>query len=223
MNPRYVHLALATLASGVGALRLPNANNPFQMNALPPASVRNLAGELSTAASILRKDLLPCTGQEPPKPLVMVAVRDSVFQQLVGELVHHITTGNRAGSSWVKPIALRQASNVSLAVAAENFDPCLGWFESDIGEGSVYLFSQLAPAAFVPTSCLSPNVPPALALNVRSLSEAHAASTAERPLHEMQSKDVSVLQAFMQHMVQEQGESRDNKGGDELYDPLSNL
>merc|ERR1719230_1656471 len=135
MNPRW--LALATLASGVGALRLPNANNnnPFQMNALPPASFRNLAGELSTAASILRKDLLPCTGQEPRKPLVMVAVRDSVFQQLVGELVHHITTGNRAGSSWVKPIALRHASNVSLAVAAENFDPCLGWFESDLGEG----------------------------------------------------------------------------------------
>lgn len=190
------------------------------MHALPPAALRDVAAEAITAASALRRDALPLSGQAAPRPLVMMAVRKNAFQQLIGELVHHVTSGNRKGTSWVRPLALRQASNVSLANAAERFDPVLGWLDADVGGGSVHLFSPLAPAAFVPTLRCT-EVPPALAVAIRSLSDAHAA-TDLCPDH-APTEDMLTLQAFMTLVGQDADEPDEDTGGNALYDPLGGM
>merc|ERR1711924_159458 len=97
-------------------------------------------------------------------------------------------------------------SNVSVAVAAERFDPVLGWLDTDVGGGEVHVFSSLAPAAFLPT-CHCTEVPPELCLAVRSLSEAHAASAAEDAAMGVAPimappEDFAMLQAFMAQVAQ---------------------
>jgi len=179
---------------------------------------------MATAANLLRRDVLPLAGEKAPKPLVMVTVRDGVFQQCVGTLIDHVTSGNSAGTSWIRPLALRSAQNASLAVAAESYDPVIGWLNVDVGGGSVHLFGPLAPAAFVPTAQCEP-VPPALALAVRSLSEAHAASAEAATLADqtLADDDMRVLQTFMTHVAREpdDGESDAQQRG--FYYPLAGL
>ena len=107
------------LAAGVAAMRLPpEFGRPITPPpaALPPAAARDVAAEAAAAASLLRKDVLPLSGEESRvRPLIMLAVRtDSHYAQLIGELVQHISSGRRAGSSWVRPLALRTAKNLSL-------------------------------------------------------------------------------------------------------------
>ena len=205
------------------ALRLPENFNGFIRPptplSLPPAAVRDVAAEAVAAASMLRKDVLPLTGEPEKKPLVMIAVRAGAYQQCIAELVQHCT-GKREGTSWVRPLALRRAANISVAVAAEAFDPTLGWLDSDVGESTIHMFSALAPAAFVPTSRLC-DVPPALAVAVRTLHQAHEATaddlvSADQPVSH---NDYGVLQAFMALIANDDDGSRDP----DLYDPLANL
>lgn len=208
---------LIALVAPNTALRLPQNIRPSTPIALPPAALRNVAAEAATAASVLRKDVLPLTGQPITKPLVMCAVRtNGNFQQCVAELVQHCE-GPRAGTSWVKPLAMRVAANVEVAVAAENYDPCLGWLDGDVGESTVRVFSSLAPAAFVPTSRLC-DVPPALAVAVRLLHEAHETEDVDLELAGRRG-DYVVLQAFMALLANEpdEGGGRDPN----LYDPLN--
>ena len=149
--------------------------------------------------------------------------------QLVGELVQHITEGTRAGTSWVKPLALRTAQNATLACAAQEFDPTLGWC-GEKGDGDdavpsrVHFFSPLAPAAFVPSSPLVP-VPAPLALAVRTMSSVHTSAAEESVVADddgaqQQAADMRVLSAFMA-LVGSSTKKKRGGGGGELYDPLA--
>ena len=91
--------------------------------------------------------------------------------------------------------------------------------DKDVGGSSVHVFGNLAPAAFVPTpSCCE--VPPALALAVRSLAEAHADSSTDiLPNAASQTADFAKLQAFVS-LVGRQADDEDEPPASPLYDPL---
>lgn len=151
---------------------------------LPPASIRNVAAEAMAAASVYRdmREILP-TPTRPARSLAyIVAASHSQYQQLVGEITQEITEGKCAGTTWLKPLALRMATNTSLALAAERYDVTLGWFDAPGSEcivpSSVHVFAPGAPSAFVPSDQLR-GVPRSLGLAVRSMSDAHAESAAE--------------------------------------------
>ena len=218
-------LSALILTATTGALLTPppgsNGQHFQQQNAfaLPPASARDVAAEMTAAASLLRKDVLPLSGiKDERKPLVVIAVRENAYQQLVGEKIQEITDGKQAGTTWIKPVALRLANNISVAVAAEEYDPVLGWLDADIGGSSVHLFSPLAPAAFVPTHSLQ-SAPASLAILVRSLAEAHASAAEEdeEGLNAARGKDFAALRAFMAHVAELPPPPLAPPG---LYDPL---
>lgn len=226
-------LFLAALLPLVSALRLPppEGTGTFSRKpiALPPAPARDVAAEAAAAASLLRKDVLPLSGTQEEhgaRPLLMVAVRQQhAYAQLVCEVIQTITTGTRAGTTWCKPLALRRADNVAIAMAAEKYDPVLGWLSTDVGGGSVHLFTAAPPAAFVPTDRLS-ELPPELGIAVRSLVEAHAAQAdeamcvADAAAASMpQQGDFTALREFMALLAQEE---RDEPT-DGFYDPLADM
>ena len=154
---------------------------------LPPAGSRDIAAEASAAAAAFRPSSVPLfqpihnAGAPAARPLVLLTLVGEDFTQLVGEVVSEVTSGARAGTTWLRPLALRVTSNVTLAQSAFNYDPMLGWIGGG-GEDSaatavpsdIHLFSCLAPAAFIPSVMLE-SVPAALSSVVRSMSEAYAA------------------------------------------------
>ena len=202
---------------------------------LPPAvSGRDVAAEAIIAASLLRKDsrTMLSSPEQQLRPLVMAVVCDSTFTCLVGELIQHVESGLRAGSSWIKPIAIRSAHNVSLAVRAEEYDCTLGWTQpsqdaaaqnvpsSQDAWSDVHLFSPLVHNAFIPTAELV-DVPGELSLIVRTLAESHAAALAadEGALDAANhSKDFDFLHAFMSRIALGRPGTREGRSG--FYDPL---
>ena len=196
---------------------------------LPPALAgRDMAAEAIAAASVLRKDV-PVRQHEEQRSLIMAAVRADTYAVLIGEVIQHITSGKRAGSTWIKPLALRSCSNVSLAVAQEHYDPTLGWVtskEADASDSSSYvrLFSPLAHNVFLPTDTLS-DPPASLALVVRMMAESHAASLAEDDGAAVgavdQSEDFRLLRAFMSLLDAPTRPTNDDQSGSGLYDPLA--
>lgn len=146
---------------------------------------------------------------------------------MVAECIQHISTGNRAGTTWIKPLALREARNATLARAAERFDPTLGWLRDHSESASVesasvvpsriHIFSPLAPAAFVPTARCD-KVPVALCLAVRAMSEAHAASVSEQSLCDfnVRAEDFRIIEQFVMLVDEPQQPGED----DVFYDPL---
>lgn len=174
------------------------------LRALPPAAVRDIAAEASVAASRLRPSSVPLFRKEGTEPdaerrLAILTYDDNLqHSQLVGEIISNVTTGARAGLTWSRPLALRLCTNATTARAAWAYDPCLGWSETSSFDNEIYLFSKLAPAAFLPTELLQP-VPPELALVVRSMSSAHAeaASTEDLLAGTMNALDHATLYDFM--------------------------
>lgn len=141
---------------------------------------------------------------------------------MVAECIQHISTGNRAGTTWIKPLALRETRNATLARAAERFDPTLGWLRGHSESASVvasriHIFSPLAPAAFVPTARCD-KVPVALGLAVRAMSEAHAASVSEQSLCDfnVRAEDFRIIEQFVMLVDEPEQPGRD----DVFYDPL---
>ena len=131
---------------------------------------------MAAAIAAQRVDVGPSDTATEDRPLCMLTVAGHNFEQLVCEVVQRIESGAKAGTTWLKPLALRRVENATLAQAAWEYDPTIGWLDhaSSDGLGAVTVFSQLIQAAVVPTAKLR-DVQPGLALVVRSLYEAHAA------------------------------------------------
>lgn len=192
---------------------------------LPPAARRDVAAEAIAASSLLRKDhpVLArdaAAAAKDTRPLAMLCFRDGSFAQLVGEVIDHITSGRQAGKTWIRPLAIRQSSNVSLAIAAERFDPTIGWLDAQEGgvPSRLHIFSPLAPAAFVPTHQLE-ELPQALTLAIRTMSDAHASANAEAHLEAAtQSDDFFMLQSFMRRLDDERPPGDDKQP---LFDPFA--
>ncbi len=178
--------------------------------ALPPAADRDIAAEASIAASLFRPSSVPLfrpvdetnldRQQRRVALLTHLASPGTSFQQLACEVVADITSGKRLGTSWAKPLALRTSANATLAESAHRFDPCIGWIESSV-PSTIHIFSRLAPAIFVPSAKLE-EAPAALALAVRSMTEAHADSGDDSNGYGFladghQHSDAAVLHAFV--------------------------
>jgi hypothetical protein len=214
---------LLLAAHGAPALRPMRPNhrvNKLPLS-LPPAQHRDVVAEVMAAASAVTRSsaaAMPPTSSSSSvtKPLVLITVcsGEHNFQQCVGELVQHITTGSRIGTSWVKPLALRVAENATVAAAAADYDPMLGWVELDgedpIASSHVYVFSPLAPATFVPTAQLV-DAPAGLALAVRTMSTAAAAEERAHP------NEFAIVQDFIRLL----GERQTREGDSPFYDPLA--
>lgn len=194
------------------------------LRALPPAEIRDIAAEAITAASVFRPSSVPLYDvpeqRKEQAQLVLIMLVDepstaAPFQQLVAEVVSNITSGKRAGSSWLRPLALRSSLNATMAQAAWEYDPCIGWCGSDDGSlvvpSNIHMFSRLAPDTFVSTSLLRP-VPTALALAVRSMSEAHADSCTD--YETAATLDSTTIHMFMRAVA------ATRLGTTSLYDPL---
>jgi len=211
--------------------------------ALPPAASRELAAEVMAATSLLTRSSAKLASQQEceTRSLILLSIRcEPSFQQLAGEVISHISSGPRAGTSWLRPLALRTVSNVSLAMAAERFDPTIGWLGTRDADADgpvpshLHLFSPLAPAIFVPTANAE-EIPPATAIAIRSLSQAHAAAAEEAHVdllrqsdaaaaHGPERADAHALRAFMARLsLTEPGAARTDLdgGGSSSYDPLS--
>lgn len=246
LRAQRVRTGTISMSAGSAGNRQRQGQQPHPIPlALPPAASRELAAEVMAAASLLTRSSarLVAEQESQTRSLILLSIRhEPSFQQLAGEVISHISSGPRAGTSWVRPLALRTVSNVSLATAAERFDPTIGWLgtrdaEAD-GEGPVpshlHLFSPLAPAIFVPTTSAE-EVPPALGLAIRSLSQAHAAAAEEAHVdllrqsdtaaaHAPERADAQALRAFMVRLAEPGAVRRtDESGGDgsSSYDPLS--
>ena len=219
-------LSFLLAAHGASALRPMHGGN-HRLNklplSLPPAQHRDMVAEVMAAASAVTRSsaamMPPTLSSSSPsaatKPLVMItASAEEHFQQVVGEVVQHITTGSRIGTSWVKPLALRVAENATVAAAAAGYDPMLGWVELDEGDSvassRVHVFSPLAPATFVPTAQLV-DAPADLALAVRTMCTAAAAEESVQP------DEFALVQDFMRLL----GKPPTRGGGSPLYDPLA--
>ena len=174
--------------------------------ALPAAAARDIAAEAIAAASLFRPSSAPLFASvvdapaEPRRIVVSTFADAACYQQLASEVVSDVTSGARAGTTWLKPLALRTCSNATMAEAAERYDPVIGWTGGST-LGDVHVFSSLAPAVFLPTNLLE-SAPPALALAVRSMSEVHAAAVADDllavdALFGAPPEDSSKLHAFM--------------------------
>jgi hypothetical protein len=200
---------------------------PLPLPLLKPA-VRDIVAEANAAAALLRRDVLPLASSSADataqRQLVTISMRRGTYQQLVGEVVSHITSGSRAGTTWLRPLALRSVANATLAAAAEKFDPSLGWLgskpdsdaaadgEGDDGDGDIvpshiYLFSALAPAAFIETGMLA-DAPPTLAVAVRTLHNAHDAAALEADFDDAAAHraDHAALHSFMMRVYEKQQE-----------------
>ena len=59
-----------------------------------------------------------------------------------------ITSGRHAGETWLRPLALRTCANASLALAAQRFDPSIGWLDGTL-DSDVHLFSPAAPVCSI--------------------------------------------------------------------------
>ena len=72
---------LLSLVPLAGALNIPpyRPTGSLPLNALPPAAVRDITAEALTAATLLRKDILPLSDAPPARPLVMAAVRSGAL------------------------------------------------------------------------------------------------------------------------------------------------
>lgn len=219
----FIGLAVGLLVPPNRGVGLDGSNNRF---ILPPAPGRDIAAEAFAAVSVLRKDM-PAASETKQRPLVMAAVREgSIYQVLVAEVIQEITQGSRAGTSWLKPLALRSAQNVTLAVAAEKFDPTLGWLgKTEAVPSDVHLFSSmLCPNAFVQTSQLE--VPPSeLSILVRTMIDSHqddadadSFSGASSPMYHPD--DMRILSAFMSGLQEQEPPSSTSSGGTQFYDPL---
>jgi len=219
-------LALFTaLITGAGSLRLP-PRKPG-MRQLPPAGTRDIVEEARVAAAAFRPSSVPLFqpvhDAAPPQPrrLVLLTLESDAYRQLVSEVVTEVTSGARAGTTWCKPLALRETSNVTLAQAAHRFDPTLGWCSAD-GAGSVpsnvHVFTPLAPAAFLPTAQLE-DAPPILAAVVRSMSDACEADTQDLLVSgaPVTSMDAAKLHEFARALEAASPAAR----SDGLYDPLA--
>ena len=181
------------------------------LGALPPAEDRNILAEVAAAIECHRSSR-SCAEAEPRR-LAMVTVSETTFEEMVCEVVQDITSGSSAGTTWLKPLALRRCANATLAVAARGFDPTIGWVgrgasdpdaDADAsggdGLGDVFLFSQLCPAAFVATAQLA-DVPAELSLTVRSMYDAHAASeTVADGATGAPAEDSRLLRAFLRRV-----------------------
>lgn len=185
---------------------------------LRPAFTRDLLAEVSAATSELQKDSSPqVSKQESSRELVVLTVRQEIYQQLIGELVSHITEGSRSGTSWFKPLALRSVANATLATAAELYDPTLGWLgAADEVDGVhnavpsiIHIFSLAAPAVFVPTSTVE-TASLELAVVIRTLLEAHDLADGDpnddRAYDDVraQRRDMRILQALLDRVHHQQ-------------------
>lgn len=178
--------------------------------ALPPAADRDIAAEASVAASLFRPSSVPLfrpveethvDRQQQRRVVLLTHAAASGFQELACEVVADITTGKRAGTTWAKPLALRTSANATLAIAAHRFDPCIGWTDESTVPSTMHVFSQLAPAIFVPSAKLE-NAPAALALAVRCIAQAHAdagsdADDSGLPAAGRQRSESALLHAFV--------------------------
>ena len=154
--------------------------------ALPPAAKRDVAAEAMAAASHARP-LASSRPKAPPAREQRIVRIDLVvgdgLQTLVAFECQAITTGRWAGKSWLKPLALRTCSNATLARAADEYDPTIGWVSpgdgADAGGAAApKLFSPLAPDVFVASVRLGAVEGP-LATALRTMHAAHAAHAAE--------------------------------------------
>ena len=154
------------------------ASDRRDLFALPPAASRDLfaevqAGVRSTGASD-RAATPP-----PPPPLLALSVTstDGFFSTLVGEHVQNITSGNMAGATWMRPLAMKSERNATLGRAAATYDPAIGFMTKQAGDTrpELHLFSADAPAAFVPTWLVRPAAG-SEAMAVRLMHEAHGSA-----------------------------------------------
>jgi len=205
--------------------------------ALPPSEERDVAEEARVAASLFRPSSVPLfkpvfEDETRSKEIVLVVVDDGQrYSQLVAELISDITTGSRAGTSWLRPLAMRLSENATLARAAHAYDATLGWLNAEVEREEaeavvpavVHVFSPIVPAAFVQTEFLDRSVPPALAVAVRSMNDAHAAAASDALVHDageasLMAADAAALRNFMNMLAwwNEPPQSRPK-----LFDPLA--
>lgn len=136
--------------------------------ALPPAARRDLSIEAAAAASYnAQQEFLDAAPAEPAKPLLLLEVTEGLadglhhVHTLIAEQIQDIAEGARAGSSWIRPLALRREVDAAGGGAA-----------------ALHVFSAAAPTAFVPTDLLRA-VPLRDALEARMAWEAHARDGAD--------------------------------------------
>ena len=209
-----------------GGLPILSESSDERRFALPPAMQRDVAAEALAAAAAFRPSSVPLfrtpdqeASSSQHRSLLRLIYDDGegVHVQFVGEIISNVTSGARAGTTWTRPLALKWSANSSLARAADAYDPLIGWCGAT--NDVVYIFTKLAPAAFVPTQLVEA-IPTPLALAVRSMSEAHADAAATDLLSGMSPSDTSQLYSFMRLVSQLVDHDAGGRSSTS-YDPLA--
>ena len=125
----------------------PRACSPDCMPMLPSATTRDVAAEASVAAETARKRSVrspedTAGGHARPSVSLLTLVTANSFTMLAAERIDDLTSGKHNGTSWLRPLAMRQSANATLAEAAQRFDPALGWREDFC---AVTVFSAATP------------------------------------------------------------------------------
>lgn len=177
VRPSTAPLRLRPLVAPRSATVVGCAADPSGPRALPPAASRDLFAEAQVALRSTGASDRAATPPPPPPLLALSVVADGFFSTLVGEHVQNITSGNMAGATWMRPLAMKSERNATLGRAAADFDPAIGFMTRHAGETrpELHLFSADAPAAFVPTRLVRPAAG-SEALAVRLMHEAHGSA-----------------------------------------------
>ena len=122
--------------------------------ALPQLRIAGRAAPVHASASTGSKVLaLPDAAKFPVRWCKVTLVTPAAVQTLVGRVVGSpITSGRRAGSVKLQPVALRRVYSTALALVMLEAEPSLGWTHDPTVKSEVAILGEDAPALFVPSA-----------------------------------------------------------------------